>query len=257
MARRRLPEVDLPLREEFESSGNWLFRWRSYLPLVLFVPVLLGLRGFTYPDGNPLMDRLWELICLGVSLIGLAIRVATVGHAPANTSGRNTAEGQVAGVLNSTGFYSVVRHPLYVGNYFMWLGVAMYPRTWWVPVFVSLAFWLYYERIMFAEEEFLRRKFGEVYERWASATPAFIPRFRQWRDASLPFCARTVLKREYSGIFGLVASFTAVDLVGEYMVQGRPTVDGLWRWLFATTLVLYVVLILLKRRTRVLKVAGR
>ena len=25
----------MPLREEFAASGQWLFRWRSYLPVVL------------------------------------------------------------------------------------------------------------------------------------------------------------------------------------------------------------------------------
>ena len=68
--------------------------------------------------------------------------------------------GRWPSTLNTSGLYSVVRHPLYLGNYLMWLGVALFSRTWWAPVIVSLVFWLYYERIMFAEEEFLRRQFG-------------------------------------------------------------------------------------------------
>jgi hypothetical protein len=32
------------LRNEFERSGVWLFRWRGYLPLVLFIPVLAACR---------------------------------------------------------------------------------------------------------------------------------------------------------------------------------------------------------------------
>jgi protein-S-isoprenylcysteine O-methyltransferase Ste14 len=67
-------------------------------------------------------DGLWEAICVAVSLVGLGIRIATVGHAPGGTSGRRTVGGPSALALNTSGMYSVVRHPLYLGNYFQWLG---------------------------------------------------------------------------------------------------------------------------------------
>src|SRR5919206_4624496 len=110
----------MALREEFVRSGNWLFRRRSYLPVLLFIPVLLSMRHFTYPHGRQIFDRLWELLCLLISLSGLGIRVLVVGHTPAGTSGRNTRDGQVASQLNTTGMYSVVRHPLYAGNFLTW-----------------------------------------------------------------------------------------------------------------------------------------
>ena len=245
----------MALREEFERSGNWLFRWRSYQPLVLILPVVLGLPGIAGRRDAPSLGG--ELLCLAVSLFGLAIRVFTIGHTPVSTSGRNTREGQVAEVLNSTGMYSVVRHPLYVGNYFMWLGAAMFPGAWWPPVFVTLAFWLYYERIMFAEEEFLRRKFGAIYETWAEGTPAFIPRLGGWRPPSLPFSARTVLRREYSGLFGVVATFAVLELVENWALTGRPTMHPVWIAITVLAAVVYVTLRTLKRRTRVLKVEGR
>ncbi len=56
-----------------------------------------------------------------ISFFGLALRVIVVGHAPYGTSGRNTRE-QVADTLNTTGMYSIVRHPLYLANYLIILG---------------------------------------------------------------------------------------------------------------------------------------
>lgn len=247
----------MALREEFVRSGNWLFRWRSYLPLLVFVPVLIAMRHFAFPGGSLTRDRLWEGACLLVSMLGLAVRAVTVGHTPAGTSGRNTREGQVASVLNTTGLYSVVRHPLYLGNFFMWFGIALLPRSLWVAVLVPLLFWLYYERIMFAEEEFLRESFGDAYEEWASRTPAFIPRLSGWRPAALPFSARNVLRREYSGFFAVVASFTILDAVGESVALGRLHIDTLWVVIFVAGLIIYATLLELKRRSRVLKVEGR
>lgn len=251
----------MPLREEFERSGQWLFRWRSYLPLVLFLPVVAALHGFAYPRGSHTLDLVWDFLCLGIVFIGLGIRVATIGFAPAGTSGRNTQEGQVAAEVNTTGLYSIVRHPLYLGNYLMWLGPALFPRRWWLPPLISLAFWVYYERIMFAEEEFLRRKFGQKYEAWATQVPAFWPFARgwrkRWRRPTLPFSLATVLRREYSGFYGAIGTFTLLELVADRAATGRWIVDPVWATVFAVGTVTYVGLLLLKRRTKILHVEGR
>ncbi|WP_417887675.1 hypothetical protein [Zunongwangia sp.] len=47
----------------------------------------------------------YELVCLSFSLLGLFIRIFTVGYTPKNTSGRNTTEGQLANEFNTTGMY--------------------------------------------------------------------------------------------------------------------------------------------------------
>ena len=70
----------MPLREEFRHSGNWLFRWRSYLPLVVLVPVLVAMTtSYSYPGGSPRAAILYEALCFVVSLLGLAVRIAAVG----------------------------------------------------------------------------------------------------------------------------------------------------------------------------------
>ena len=74
---------------------------------------------------------------------------------------------------------------------------------------VILVFWVYMERVMYAEEAYLRRTFGDAYLSWASATPAFIPRLRGWRRAELPFSWRVVLRREHSSCFAIVVVFAA------------------------------------------------
>ena len=145
--------------EEFERTGQWLFRWRSYLPLLLIALFLIAFRDFKYPFGSHGWDYLWEIFCLSVSMLGIAVRALTVGFIPKGTSGRNT-KGQVAEDLNTTGMYSLVRNPLYLGNFIIWLGISLFVRLWWFSLIVILIFGIYYERIIFAEEEFLRHKYG-------------------------------------------------------------------------------------------------
>jgi len=146
---------------------------------------------------------------------------------------------------------------LYLGNYVIWLGISMFCGIWWLVVIFALAFWLYYERIMFAEEEFLRRKFGEAYVAWAEVTPAFLPRFGRWKRPQLPFSLRTVLRREYPGLFAICASFFALEAYQRVVIQGQWRPNALWTGIFLAGLVVFLALRALKRNTTLLAVEGR
>ena len=74
----------MALREELEQSGNWLFRWRSYLPLVLIVPLILAMRDPMYRPTHKVLPYWWGLLCMGISFGGLAIRIVTVARAGTN-----------------------------------------------------------------------------------------------------------------------------------------------------------------------------
>ena len=246
----------MPLLEEFESSGNWLFRWRSYLPLLLLALVFPGFEHFRYPFGSHFLDEIWEIVCVGVSFCGLCVRALTIGYAPRRTSGRNTKE-HIADELNTTGMYSVVRNPLYLGNFLMFMGVMLFLRAWWMPLIYLLVFMLYYERIIFAEEMFLRRKFGEAYLEWATKTPAFVPRLRRWRKPSLRFSWRTVVRREYHGAFAVLIADFALDALSEIYLGHGFVADTMWRYILGGGVLAYVVIRILHKYTRLLSDPGR
>ncbi len=149
--------------------------------------------------------------------------------------------------------YSIVRHPLYLANLIMILGLLMYIAVWWFALIGTLLFWIYYERIAFAEEEFLRVKFGAPYLEWTDETPAFLPRFRNWKHASLTFSTRKLLKREYHGFFAIIAAFTCLDIIREIIVNTRnPEIHLGWVILFAIGLITYLILNTLKKKTNML-----
>lgn len=246
----------MPLIEELEASGKLLFRWRSYLPLALFVLILASFQYFSYPFGSKSLDHAWEWFCLLVGFVGLILRGLVAGYVPRGTSGRNTKR-QVAETLNTTGIYSVVRNPLYLGNFLMGLAVALFLRVWWVPLIYFLSFTLYYERIIFAEEMFLLEKFGKDYIAWASRTPAFLPRVSQWQRPSLAFSWRTLLRREYQSVYALImAIFTLEELTELYMGHGWH-VDAMWIWIVGLSTCGYVITRFLHKKTNVLRVEGR
>lgn len=226
--------------------GRWFFRWRSFLPLVTAGLFLIALRHFSYPRGSHCLDLLWEGVSFGVSFLGLVIRIITVGYVPRGTSSRTTRNPK-ASVLNTTGMYSIVRHPLYLGNFFIWLGVSMFPRSLFFSLSAILLFFLYYERIIFAEERFLQDKFGDEFSKWAERTPLFLPRFKNWNRPNLKFSWKMVLKREYTGFFAIIAVFTCLEIAGDLFYLGKWQLDREWIILFAVGLFTYIVLVSLKK----------
>lgn len=243
-------------REHFEDTGNWLFKRRSYLPLACVGIILIALRHFKFPYGSHRLDQVWEILCLAISLLGLGVRIATVGYVPEGTSGRNTRR-QKANVLNTTGMYSLVRHPLYLGNFLIWLGVSLFARIWWLSVLLLLAFWLYYERVIFAEEEYLQHKFGQQFAEWASRTHAFFPKFSCWKRPAMPFSIRTVLKREHSTFFAIIVYYTVLEQAASVVTTGSLEWDPLWLVLFTIGLAQYMLLRMLKKHTGLLHTPRR
>ena len=152
----------MKLSDHLETSGNWVFRWRSYLPLLLIGLSLASLREAKYPSDSSLLELSLKIVSVAVGFFGVGIRAYAVGCAPQRTSGRNTRE-QIADTLNTSGLYSIVRHPLYLGNTLMWFSVALFAEAWTLAVIILLVSTLYHERIIFAEEAFLEHKFGDSF----------------------------------------------------------------------------------------------
>jgi len=245
----------MALVHEFENSGNWLFKRRSWLPLFLVIAGIVMM--FLGNRQAILFDLRDEMIFLSISIFGEIIRIFTVGFAPKNTSGRNTVDGQIADELNLTGLYSIVRHPLYVGNFFMWLGPVLFLRSVWFTVVFALVFWLYYERIMFAEEQFLRRKFGDAYDKWSAKVSAFIPFSFRFICPRIPFSFRSVLKREYHSIINIFIIFAVLDLCRNYFLTERIFFTPIWWKVLTGAAVFWLITRIIHKYIKWLEVGGR
>jgi len=246
------------LKDHMSASGARLFRWRSYV-LLAFAPFIL-MSAF---QGERIESMLgegfgnaYELACIALVVLGEVIRIVTVGFVPSGTSGRNTT-GQIADTLNTTGLYSLVRNPLYLGNCLMYLGVVLFTQNLLLAVVLVLVLLPYYERIIAAEEQFLVGAFGQTYESWAALTPAFLPRLTGWKAPAMRFSLLTVIRREHASVYGAVMALYLIELGMHSLGTGGDAFDQGWHWVLGVASVLELTVIILKRRTRVLDVTGR
>lgn len=253
----------MSLHNDMIKSGHTLFRYRSYLPLLILPALFVAMRESVYVEelvGDNIED-VWVFFCFLLSISGLAIRWFTVGHVPAGTSGRNT-QSQRANFLNTDGMYSIVRNPLYLGNFIVIVGVLLSIKVWWLVLLGAFAFFIYMERIILAEETFLHEKYGKDYDDWREKTPVIVPNFKLWRKPSMPFSAKTVMKREYTGLMAVGTAFFVTEAITDLYFEGEPLRewvidDFIWPATYLLIMIVGLTLRYLKKHTNYLKVEGR
>ena len=226
--------------DELPATGDVLFRWRSYVPLLLLPLFALSVAG----TRSPTPFRL-EALGFAVALAGLLVRVFVIGTAPEGTSARGTRR-PAAERLNISGAYSIVRHPLYLANTLMWLGCSMVSGTWFLPVIVLLLSFIYHERIAAREEAFLDTTFGEEFREWSRTVPAMVPNLAHYRPSIGSFQWRKVFIQESHGLFALCTTFFVLDAIQASLSVQTLLIDPRWASLFAFTAVMFVAAIVLK-----------
>lgn len=200
-------------QQELARSGEVLFRQRGkYLKWVVVAGVVVAYcTDALGPFPSAIANRAWFGLALTIAVAGAVLRILTSGHAAPGTSG-NSKQGAVAAELNTTGPYSLVRNPLYLGRILNFTGIAMLSGSWVYGALVFLVSVLVYERIGVYEEEFLRQEFGEAHTRWAQEVPFLMPRFHGWVKPKYPFWPRRCLMRENKKVMLLATAVVAFDL---------------------------------------------
>jgi protein-S-isoprenylcysteine O-methyltransferase Ste14 len=138
----------------------------------------------------------------------------------------------------------------------MWLGPVLFVRSFVFLVFCPDLHPLL-ERIIFAEEQFLRRKFADAYDKWADNVNAVIPGFRKFVKPGVPFSLKNVLKREYHSFVNIFLIFTLLDLCRNYFLSGRIYLTMTWVYISVPAGVIWLVIWILHKRTTWLEVEGR
>lgn len=86
------------------------------------------------------------------------------------------------GVLTTSGPYSVVRNPLYVGSFLGVIGFGLAVRLPLLPLVLLLMFAALYPAVIASEEKRLEELFGDTYTRYRAVTPCWIPRWTLYTE---------------------------------------------------------------------------
>ncbi len=209
-----------------KKSGNQLFRYRGQIPIILVLVAMIVI--YKHPTVT-FLSTLFEkktiyVLTILLVLFGHTIRAFAVGYRNMHTSGKNRDQ-QVAHQLNKLGMYSIVRHPLYLGNFFIWLGLFVWLGSGWFLVVGILFFTLLYYPIIQTENAFLESTFGHEYHVWAMKTPLILPNPLQFKRTNQLFSFKMVWKNEYPGIVSTLAIIWFVSFLRLVFSEQKLTIS--------------------------------
>lgn len=183
------------------AIGEWFFKCRDYTPIPLIVLLLV----FGEPSVATATVGMLSIV------FGELFRIYSVSFIGTVSRTRSSSTGQK---LVASGPFSIVRNPLYVGNFFVSFGFALFSGVAWIAVLTIVLFALQYYFIEKYEASVLTGKFGDEYMEYRKKVPAFIPSSLpkleqiEWPKDFSP--ALKSEKRTLTTIFALLAFIVAL-----------------------------------------------
>jgi len=230
------------LKDRLVNIGHLFFRYRGYQFVIYLLVIAMGIKHLSVIKDN----YFYEILCFYVAILGMIIRAFTVGFVSIGTSGRNCHK-QEAFELNTTGMYSIVRNPLYIGNFFIFLGIIMLIQDFKLIIFSSLLYWLFYTPIILTEEDFLLGKFKDQYIKYTKEVNCLIPSFVNFKRPVKKFSFHMVLMREHDTLLTTILAFLGVELIIKAIIYGNFHLDVFWIIVLLLTIVIFCVLKYIKK----------
>lgn len=143
--------------------GERLFELRDYtpIPLILLMFVVAKPTVATATLGTLIM------------VFGECFRIYSVAFIGSISRTRSSSTGAR---LITEGPFSWFRNPLYVGNFFIVLGISTFAGRGWLVALSAILFAVQYYFIVIYEETILEKKFGQEYVEYKKTVPAWFPK---------------------------------------------------------------------------------
>jgi protein-S-isoprenylcysteine O-methyltransferase Ste14 len=195
------------MRSRLVALGDFSFKYRGYLlPIAVILLIVPSPRLFADP-------AIAGMIGFALAVLGQVVRVATIGLDYIIRGGKNHKV--YAETLVTGGLYSHCRNPMYVGNFFLLLGLALAANSWvFALVGIPLSLGMH-KAIVAAEENFLRNKFGPQFNAYCARVNRWVPRLSGLGQTlrGMQFDWRRVVMKEYRAGFDWFSATAVVILI--------------------------------------------
>jgi undecaprenyl-diphosphatase len=196
-----LPVPSRASRSTWYAFQDWVDRGKDMLQIPLCA-VLFLTPPFVAEES--LLDVLFDAGGVVLICAGLVLRAWAVANAERLFHWTEAPDA----VLVTRGPYAYLRHPMYLGNCVIALGVGALAENALALVLVPTVFSLAYGRLIVPREEArLRNSFGAAYDEYCDRVPAWVPELRRRGEPGFSLNWRA-LRREAPAVLG--ASLMAI-----------------------------------------------
>lgn len=168
------------LKAQWRGSQKWYRLLYTLISTLLFVGIMiksLFIPATKFLDQNPLMTYLgYMLATFGTILLVKSTKQIQLKQFLGLSSSEKSP------ILITTGLYSRVRHPLYLGLILIFLGYVLVSASYTAIVHFSCLV-LYLPFGMYFEEKNLVDQFGQAYQNYQKSVPMILPRWGKKKRA--------------------------------------------------------------------------
>ena len=192
--------------------GDFFFKYRNKV----FPIMVLSIFAFSIPPhaifGEHFYEEIKDKLAIFIVFCGLAVRAVVIGYAYIKRGGLNKKV--YADTLVTEGIFTICRNPLYFGNILICFGIFIMHGNPWVILVGGMLYLLIYQCIIYAEEDYLRKKFGADYDQYCKTTPRWIPKFLKLKEATtgMRFNINRVIIKDYTTIAVASISLILVEI---------------------------------------------
>jgi protein-S-isoprenylcysteine O-methyltransferase Ste14 len=218
--------------------GNWLFHYRNILFPVFYTALFI-------PSSRIFQGFAWSILLGSLFIIlGVITRCTTIGLVYIIRGGNKRqihAEALVTG-----GVYQLCRNPMYLGNILLIIGFGIFANSLIFSVIFAPLFIAFYYAIIKAEENFLLKKFGVVFEKYKNSSNALLPKLSDVKQAFVghQFNFKRVINKEHNSLF-LYISGILLLLWYQHLILW-----DIFLFLFSLLLLIYLSIKLLKNEKK-------
>lgn len=156
-----------------DKFSEFIFRTRGvYMLIAVAISAIIK----SYQGGKtPLSFFVAGLIVITIAQV---FRV----YAASYLWGRQAVMRPEADFLSASGPYAYLRHPFYLGNFFIGIGLCLAVNEWYAYVLFVISYIFVYSIVIPYEEKFLENKFGKRYLEYKAQTGSFIPKLKGYKS---------------------------------------------------------------------------
>lgn len=146
--------------------------------------------------------------------------------------------------LSMSGPYAFTRNPLYVGNFFLGLGLMVICANWILALIYIIGYTIMYLGTIRSEETELAHRFGKIYAEYCKNVPRLFPRLTPYSPPEkTSFDAKRILKHhEYVTVLGIALLLSCLHIYKEIFVERNPACSQTF-W-FVVSFVIGLLLVL-------------
>lgn len=191
----------------------------ALLSFIIMLTGVLYLNKNFYSQGNVVADNVLDFLGFILILKGILFRMCARGYKKAHSKRSKS--------LVTSGPYSIVRNPMYLGSFLLGAGFVLMLWPWWsLPVFAWL-FYLRFNKQVLKEEELLSNAFGQEYAAYCRKTARIFPSLKVLKKNNIKkiFNFNELFStKEKRGLLGWPALAVVLESFQGMVVFGRADV---------------------------------